>query len=102
MFSRRTSRGPLTACFHTPVCTVVPRQGTSFGRPTFTATSVAMRTYRCPATTRHPLRRATKRRGSSGAATSVPALAIGGECGARQEEPGIGEEVAHEEQLAQQ
>src|SRR5262249_40476604 len=35
-----------------------------------------------------------------GAATSVPSLAIGGEFGARHEEAGIGEEVAHEEQLA--
>jgi len=34
-------RGPATGCFHTPVCTVASRQGTSWGRPTFTASSLA-------------------------------------------------------------
>src|SRR5262245_12297098 len=48
MFSPRTTRGPLTACFQTPVCTVPPRHSTSFGRPTFTETSVAIRTYSLP------------------------------------------------------
>jgi hypothetical protein len=38
MLSFRTICGPWTACFHTPVYTVRPRQSTSRGRPTFTAT----------------------------------------------------------------
>src|SRR5262249_53869946 len=42
MFSPRTMRGPSTARFHTPVCTVRPRQVTSCGSPTLTATSVAV------------------------------------------------------------
>src|SRR5215475_10656125 len=42
MFSRRTMRGPSTARFHTPVCTPRPRQVTSCGSPTLTATSVAV------------------------------------------------------------
>ncbi|GLW11675.1 hypothetical protein Misp01_68030 [Microtetraspora sp. NBRC 13810] len=42
MLSRRTIRGPVTACFHTPVCTVFPCQDTSFGIPTFTDSNLAM------------------------------------------------------------
>src|SRR5215469_4388292 len=36
IFSRRTSLGPSTGRFHTAVWTTLPRQATSFGRPTFT------------------------------------------------------------------
>jgi hypothetical protein len=36
-----TMRGPLTGSFHTPVWTVALRHGTSLGRPTFTASSLA-------------------------------------------------------------
>src|SRR6266498_157915 len=46
MLSRRTIRGPATAVFHMPVCTVVPRQGTSRGRPMFTASNRATQTLR--------------------------------------------------------
>src|SRR5690242_14456156 len=42
MFRRRTRRGPFTGLFQTPVCTVRPRHGTSFGSPTLTDNSVAM------------------------------------------------------------
>src|SRR6478672_13267854 len=42
MLSRRTIRGPVTGLFHTPVWTVRPRHATSFGRPTFTESRVAM------------------------------------------------------------
>src|SRR5690242_5384033 len=42
MFRRRTIRGPVTGLFHTPVCTVRPRQDTSIGRPTFRDSSVAI------------------------------------------------------------
>src|SRR3954471_13572142 len=41
MLRRRTMRGPVTGLFHTPVCTVRPRHGTSLGTPTLTDTSVA-------------------------------------------------------------
>ena len=32
--------GPSTGCFHTPVYTVLPCQGTFFGIPTFTDSTV--------------------------------------------------------------
>ncbi|GAA4586134.1 hypothetical protein GCM10023194_31400 [Planotetraspora phitsanulokensis] len=42
MLSRLAIRGPVTACFQTPVCTVLPCQDTSFGIPTFTDNSFAI------------------------------------------------------------
>ena len=35
-------RGPGTGIFQTPVCTVRPRHGTSWGSPTLTASNVAI------------------------------------------------------------
>ena len=43
MLSRRTICGPVTACFHTPVYTVLPCQDTSFGIPTLTDNSTGAR-----------------------------------------------------------
>src|SRR5215469_9178676 len=42
IFSRRTIASPDTGRFHMPVCTVLPCQDTSFGRPTFTETSTGI------------------------------------------------------------
>src|ERR1700753_1747680 len=43
MLSRRTIRGPATGFFHTPVCTVRPRQVTSCGIPTLTDSNAPAR-----------------------------------------------------------
>src|SRR4029079_13850252 len=43
MLSRRTILRSSTGLFQTPVCTVRPCQGTSFGSPTLTETRVATR-----------------------------------------------------------
>src|SRR6266540_423542 len=42
MLSRRTIAGPCTGYFHTPVWTVLPRQDTSVGMPTFTDSRVGI------------------------------------------------------------
>ena len=55
--------GPGTGHFHTPVCTVRPRHGTSAGRPTLTDSSVAIRPWG---------RRSGRGRVAPGPATSAP------------------------------
>src|SRR5215218_4525411 len=58
MLRRRTIRGPSTGLFHTPVCTVRPRQDTSFGIPTLRDSRVVIRhRLALPSPGRHDPRR---------------------------------------------